>query len=134
MCHLVLYLCLEKDFMRIFKSKWFMKWANKQGIADRSLKVAVEEINAGLVDADLGGNVVKKRVAQNQGKRSGFRTILAFKAGENVFFIYGFTKNVRANVDARELIALKQLAKMLLSYNDVQLRTAIEAGGIEEVM
>ena len=119
--------------MRIFKSKWFMKWANKQGIDDRSLKIAVEEINAGLVDADLGGNVVKKRVAQNQGKRSGFRTILAFKTGENVFFIYGFTKNVRANVDARELKALKQLAKMLLSYNDVQLRQAIEAGGIEEV-
>jgi len=71
--------------MRIFKSKWFMKWANKQGIDDRSLKAAVEEINAGLVDA-------------------------------------------------RELKALKQLAKMLLSYNDVQLRKALEAGGIEEVM
>lgn len=119
--------------MRIFKSKWFSRWANKYGLKDEALKVAIEEINVGLVDADLGGHVFKKRIAQRQGKRGGFRTILVFQTGDKVFFIYGFAKRVRSNVNANELKALKHLAKELLSYNDVQLRQAIEAGGIEEV-
>jgi hypothetical protein len=59
----------------------------------------VAKINQGLVDARLGGQVVKKRVAlPGRGKRSNARTVLAFKQGEKAFLVYGFAKNQRAKI------------------------------------
>ena len=119
--------------MRVFKTKWFSKWAIREGLTDVLLKAAVEEIKSGLVEADLGGNVFKKRVPLNQrGKSSSARTILAFKQNEDVFFVYGFSKNVRTNISHKELKALKLLAKELLNYSNEQLDKAINAGVIEE--
>ena len=119
--------------MRVFKTKWFSKWAIKEGLTDVLLIAAVEEIKTGLVEADLGGNVFKKRVPfKRRGKSSSARTILAFKQNEDVFFIYGFSKNVRTNISHKELKALKLLAKELLNYSNEQLDKAINAGVIEE--
>ena len=65
--------------MRIFKTRWFQRWAKKEGLADEVLLTAVREMEQGLVDADLGGSVYKKRVPiQERGKRGGVRTLLAF--------------------------------------------------------
>ena len=115
--------------MRIYKSKWFTKWADKEGLSDEALKEAVSEMEKGLIDADLGGHVYKKRVPiEGQGKSSGLRTILALKVGNKAFFMYGFPKNARDNIDSKELKAFKRLAKELLGYSDAQLKKALKAG------
>lgn len=106
----------------------------KAGLTDEALCKAVVEMGQGLVDADLGGHVVKKRVAlPGQGKRGGARTIVATKLAERWFFLYGFGKNERANIDQDELKVLREMAKELLAFDDRQLATALMAGEIVEV-
>ncbi|WP_335808130.1 type II toxin-antitoxin system RelE/ParE family toxin [Vreelandella populi] len=101
---------------------------------DAALLAAVEEIERGLIDADLGGHMVKKRVAiDGRGKSGGVRTLLAYKIANKAFFVYGFAKNARANISADELKALKHLAKELLSYSDRVLTEAIKHGALIEV-
>ena len=76
---------------------------------------AAYEISNGLVEASLGGSVYKKRVAsQGRGKSGGVRTLIAFRAKDKVFFMYGFAKNQRDNIKANELKALKTMASELL--------------------
>ena len=85
--------------IRIFKSKWFVKFARKNRISDDALKAAAAEIEAGSFDADLGGHVFKQRIARDgQGKLGGYRTIVLFKQSERAFFVYGFAKNERDNI------------------------------------
>lgn len=121
--------------MRTFKLKLFKKWAKKEGLTETSLKKAIKEIENGLIDADLGGHVYKKRVGiQGRGKRGGVRTLIAFKIEENAFFMYGFAKNQLDNIEEDELRALKRLATELLGYSDNDLETAMEAGEIIEVL
>jgi hypothetical protein len=115
--------------MRIFKNKTFNKWAVKEGLDDNALRMAVDEVGRGLIDADLGSHVVKKRVAiGGRGKSGGVRTLLAYKIADKAFFVYGFAKNARANISADELKALKHLAKELLSYSDKHLLEAMKNG------
>jgi hypothetical protein len=120
--------------MRIYKSKWFNKWADKEGLTDEALKDAVKEIEDGLIDADLGGHVYKKRAdIEGQGKSGGLRTILAFKVDNKAFFMFGFPKNERSNVSSKELKVLKAIAKELLGYTAPQLKKAVNAGSLIEV-
>ena len=119
--------------MRIFKNRPFSKWASKEGLNDALLLAAVDEMERGLIDANLGGHVVKKRVAVGgQGKSGGMRTLLAYRVGDKAFFVYGFAKSARANISADELRALKYLAKELLSYSDRALAKAIKSGALIE--
>ncbi len=120
--------------MRIFKNKVFSQWAAKEGLDDDALRAAVDEMERGLIDADLGGHIVKKRVAVGgRGKSGGVRALLVFKVGNQAFFVYGFAKNARANINAVELKALKHLAKELLGYSDKALTEAIKHGALIEV-
>jgi hypothetical protein len=120
--------------MRIYKTRSFDKWAAKEGLADPVLAAAVAEMEAGLIDAELGGQVVKKRVSlAGRGKRGGARTLLAYRQGDRAFFVYGFAKNERDNIDAKELKALKQLAAIQLGWNDTQLVHALHEGTLIEV-
>lgn len=120
--------------MRIFKSKWFHKWAEKEGLTDEALKEAVKEMAEGLVDADLGTHVYKKRAAiEGQGKSGGLRTILAFKVGNKSFFMFGFAKNQRDNITEKELKTFKKMSKEYWGYSSVKLNKAIETGSLIEV-
>lgn len=120
--------------MRIFKNKAFSKWAVKEKVSDQALKDAVEEIGNGLVEANLGGHLYKKRVAVGgKGKSGGVRTLLAFKVDDKTFFIYGFAKNARPNIKDDEEKALKKYAAELLGYSDKQLKRAVESGVLIEV-
>jgi len=122
------------ESIRIYKLKWFKRWASKEGVSDGLLKVAIAEMQKGLVDADLGANVYKKRVPLlGQGKSGSLRTLIAFQVDNKAFFIYGFSKNVRSNVSVKETKALKLLAKELLNYSDAQLMKAIDSGSVVEV-
>ncbi len=120
--------------MQALKTKAFAGWADGDGLSDAALAAAVAEMEAGLIDARLGGQVVKKRVAlPGRGKRSGARTLVAFKQDEKAFFVYGFAKNERANISDKELKALKLLAKELLNYPAEMLAKAIKAGELIEI-
>jgi hypothetical protein len=120
--------------MRIFKTKWFTKWAAKEGLTDEALQTAVAEIAQGLLDANLGGHVYKKRVGvQGRGKRGSVRTLLAFQVEEKACFMYGFAKNQRANISDKELQALKRLAAEIVAYSDQALKQALQAGELSEV-
>ncbi|MEE9358619.1 type II toxin-antitoxin system RelE/ParE family toxin [Candidatus Vondammii sp. HM_W22] len=121
--------------MKTYKTKWFHKWAVKEGVMDESLVSAVQEISSGLIDADLGGHVVKKRVGlHGRGKRGGVRTLVAFRHEDKAFFIYGFAKNERANITQKELKALRILAAELLHYGTAALEQAVDAEELIEVI
>ncbi|MDD2864724.1 MAG: type II toxin-antitoxin system RelE/ParE family toxin [Methylococcales bacterium] len=112
---------------RIFKNKSFSRFAKKANICDSDLCQAVSNAEQGLIDADLGGGVIKQRVArQGAGKSSGFRTMILFKIKSRAFFVYGFSKNEQDNISDDDLVSLKKLAKNILSYSDEELNTAIQ--------
>ena len=118
--------------MRIFKAKGFKP--GKEGLGDAALRAAIEEIEAGLVDGHLGGELVKKRIArQGQGKNRGFRTIVAVRVGQRAFFLYCFAKNQRDNIKGTELAALKRLATELMAYSEAELDKALERGALVEI-
>jgi len=120
---------------RIFRTRTFTRWMRKAGLADEALSRAVSEMAQGLVDADLGGNVVKKRVAlSGRGKRGGARTIVATNWGDRWFFLYGFGKNERANIDQDEMRLFQEVAKELLGFDDRRIAEALSAGEIVEVL
>jgi hypothetical protein len=102
--------------MKVYKTRWFERWARKQNIEDLTLCNAVREIAAGLYDADLGGGLIKKRIARpGKGKSGGFRTLLATNKGDLWIFIYGFPKSKRSNIGKDEEQQLKKSAEDLLS-------------------
>jgi len=120
--------------VRVFVTKVFARFARKERIHDRQLREAVTRAETGLVDADLGGNLVKQRVARAGGGRSGgFRTIIAYRTAHRSVFLYGFPKSERANIDDRELANLKTLAKHYLSFTDLQIVRALEQSELSEV-
>lgn len=103
-------------------------------MSDRDLHAAIAEMQAGLVDARLGGGLVKKRVARpGQGKRGGYRMLAASNFGERWVFMFGFAKNERDNIDDEELRLMKRIASALLGMNDSKLREAVTAGELMEI-
>lgn len=118
----------------VFVTRWFNRWARKEGILDRSLCRAIDEIERGLIDANLGGNLYKKRVAApGRGKRGSHRTLVAFKSGDKSFFVYGFAKNKKDNIDNDEKRAFKALAKEYFDLGDNELKKALDNGRFRQL-
>lgn len=121
--------------MRIFTSRWFQRFGRKEGIADAALREAVARAEKGQVDADLGGEVIKQRIARpGQGRSKGYRTIILFRRGEKAFFVYGFSKSQRANIDADEERQFKEAAKHVLALTEKQLAELLKKGDFGEVV
>ena len=103
---------------RIFKTRHFARWSRKAVLMDAALWQAVDEMSNGLIDADLGGNVLKKRVAMpGRGKSAGARVLVATRKADRWFFVFGFEKNERASVSPTELEALQEQARALLALS-----------------
>lgn len=120
--------------MSIYKTRSFARWVKREGLADRDLCDAVVEMQKGLIDARLGGGLIKKRVARSgHGKRGGYRVILASNLGDRWVFMFGFAKNERDNVDDDELRLMKRLASAFLEMDDRMLRQALTSGEILEI-
>lgn len=120
--------------MRIFKNTWFTRFAKREKISDDALCKAVSEAEKGIVAADLGGQVIKQRVARpRQGKSGGYRTIIIFRQCDKSFFVYGFAKSDRDNIDKAELEVFRQAAIHLLALDDEQLAILLENGALTEV-
>jgi hypothetical protein len=121
--------------VRVFKNKPFARFARKARLLDGQLWRSIEDIGRGLVDADLGGGVIKQRIARvGGGKSGGFRTIILLKAGERAFFVRGFAKNELDNIRDDELAALKILAAQMLAYDDAALALALSEGILMEII
>lgn len=120
--------------MRTFKTKAFTRFADKAGIADVALCRAVRDTERGLVAADLGGGVIKQRIARSgQGKSGGFRALIVFRAVTRAIFVHGFAKSEKDNIEKDELVALKKLAAELLGYDDKALAQVVASGVLLEV-
>jgi hypothetical protein len=120
--------------VRTFKTKAFTRFADKADIPDSALCRAVGEAERGLVAADLGGGVIKQRIARpGQGKSGGFRTLIVFRTSVRAVFIHGFAKSEKDNVERNELAALKKLAVELLAYDDQTMTRVVGSGALMEV-
>jgi hypothetical protein len=120
--------------MRIFKTRHFTKWMRKSGLTDDLLVQAVTEMQQGLIDANLGSGLFKKRIGiAGRGKRGGVRTLVATNKDDRWFFVYGFEKNVLDNISSKAVAGLQDLASDLLSLDDSQLNVAVEKEVIEEI-
>jgi hypothetical protein len=120
--------------IRAFKTRHFSRWMRKMELTDNSLCAAVLEMAQGLIDADLGGGVVKKRVGlAGRGKRGGARTLVATNKGNRWFFLFGFEKNDRANISAEEKEALQSIARDLLARTGKDLDAQVEDGTLQEI-
>jgi hypothetical protein len=120
--------------VRIFKNTWFTRFAGKEGITDTELEEAVNRLEAGQAEADLGGGVFKMRMArQGEGKAGSYRVIVFFKSEERTFFVYGFAKSVMANISDKQLKNFKKTAKVVLDLTDNQLNDTIKEGTYLEI-
>ena len=122
------------EYTLIYKTKDFASSTKKESLSDKDLITACKEMSNGLYDADLGGNVYKKRIAsKNKGKSGGYRTIIGAAIGDKYFFLYAFAKSSKANINSKEKLALKELAKLFLSFSSGDLNGLIETGELIKV-
>ena len=120
--------------MRIFETKWFARFARKEKIEGGRLREAIARAEQGNIDAELGGNLIKQRVArEGQGRSGGYRAVIAYHTKTRSAFLYGFAKNQLQNISADDLEDIKRTAKRFLSMNDEELEKAVAASELIEV-
>ena len=120
--------------MNVYLSKAFTRLARREGLTDVHICQAVAEMNTGLIDANLGAGLFKKRIAMpGQGKRGSWRALLGFQAGKKAFFLYLFPKNSRDNIEDDEIKALKRLTRYYLTLKPSEIKTALQCGELNEV-
>ena len=119
---------------RILKTRTFDRWLRKTLLSNTALLKAIAGMERGLVDADLGGNVYKKRAAlPGRGKSGSTRTLIATTREDRWIFMYGFEKNERENITQAELAYLQGIAQIFLTYSSDELQLAIAKGEFLEV-
>ena len=120
--------------MQILKTRWFARFARREGLSEGSLRVAIKRAEQGLVDADLGGGLIKQRVArQGQGRSGGYRVLVAYRAMGRAVFLFSFAKSERENIGSDELVLLRELAKNWLSADVAKICNEIEIGNLQEI-
>lgn len=123
-----------KFVIRIYKSKWFAKFAKKEIITDNALCKAIKDAEDGKIDADLGGGVIKQRIArENAGKSGGYRSIILYRYADKAFFVYGYSKSKQDNISKAEVLAFRDMAELVLSLPESEVEILLKAGIYEEV-
>ncbi|HKU24563.1 MAG TPA: type II toxin-antitoxin system RelE/ParE family toxin [Candidatus Sulfotelmatobacter sp.] len=118
----------------MFKNGWFERFVRKEKLADLALQEAVQRAESGLIDADLGGGVIKQRVARpGKGKSGGYRTLIMFRQGDRAIFAFGFAKSAQANISKADLALLKEAATEALGWNDEDLERLVASGALVEI-
>jgi len=121
--------------LRVFRTKEFTRFAKRERIGDRALCDAVARAERGLIDADLGGGLIKQRVARpGQGRSGGFRTLIVYRAAARSVFVYGFAKSERANIGPDELMFWRKVASAFLTMAEAAIAASIVTGEIMEIM
>lgn len=125
---------IEKERPCIYKTRWFVKFATREGISDATLVAAIDRASRGQVDSDLGGGLIKQRVAREcAGKSGGYRTLVFFRSEERAIFAFGFAKSDKANIGAAELKVYKKAAKIVLALTHAQIDTEVHEERLFEV-
>jgi hypothetical protein len=120
--------------LRVYRMKAFSRFQRKEGIEDDALREVIRRVSRGLVDADLGGGIIKQRVARKgQGRSGGFRTIIAYRAGARAVFLHGFAKSQKDNIAVDELDALRQIGGTLLRADQKELDRMISGDRLTEL-
>jgi hypothetical protein len=120
--------------VQILKTKGLVRFARRERVTDTSLREAIERAERGLIDADLGGGLIKQRVARpGQGRSGGFRVIVAYRVKGRAVFLYGFAKNERDNIDSDELQVFRTIGANWLAANAATIKQAIEDGDLQEI-
>lgn len=120
--------------MRVFKTKGFARFARRQQIDDGALCEAISRAEQGLIDADLGGGVIKQRIPRlGQGRSGGYRTIVLYRLEARAVFVDGFAKSSLDNIDDDDLERFRQLAAEFLSYDAKQIGKLVKSGAWIEV-
>lgn len=120
--------------MRIYKTRPFNRFCLRSDIEDAILIAAVKRAEIGLIDADLGGGVIKQRLARKgQGKSGGYRIILLLKVSEMCFIVHGYPKKEKDNLTTKEEKAFKEMAKHMLNMSTPHLLKLIQNRDIIEV-
>jgi hypothetical protein len=120
--------------VRVYKTKPFARFQRREWISDESLCRTIADAEAGLIEADLGGGLIKQRIGRaGSGKRGGYRTVIAYRKETRAFFLLGFAKSVRTNIDDDELATLKRRAAGLLAAADEALDAMIADEELTEV-
>ncbi len=121
--------------MRVFLTRPFDRFIAHEGIDEAVLCEAILRAGKGLIDADLGGGVIKQRLARKgQGRSGGFRTIILFRQDVRSFFVYGFAKNEQENINRNELKAFRKLASEMLALDEDALISAMQKATIREIV
>ena len=119
---------------RVYKNRWFAKFATREGISEAALLEAVAQADGGQIDADLGGGLIKQRIArEGGGKSGGYRTLVFFRHEERAVFAFGFAKSGKANLNAVELRMYKQAARIVLALTQAQIDTEVREARLFEV-
>jgi hypothetical protein len=120
--------------VRIYKTKWVGRFTRRERIRDSDLAEAVRRAGRGLIDADLGGGIIKQRVARaGQGRSGGFRMLLAYREGHRAVFLYGFAKSERENIADDELETLREIGAVWLAADAQRITKAVKENALQEV-
>ncbi|MBD8170373.1 type II toxin-antitoxin system RelE/ParE family toxin [Erwinia persicina] len=126
----------DEDEVEVYVVSAFSEKAQKEAVSDDSLLKAAEEIVNGLIDANLSGSLVKKRIAsgnRNTGRSDGNRAIVSIKRGKKLFYLYLFSKKEKDNITKKELKALKEFGELMFSYSDEQLNDMVSKGVLRKL-
>ena len=121
--------------MQVYAIKGFERFRRKERISKKVLVEAIDRAISGLIDADLGGGLVKQRVARpGQGKRGGYRTIIAYQSGKRAVFLFGFAKNAKDNIAPDDLAHWRLIGADLLGAPEKAIEQAIADDELMEVV
>jgi hypothetical protein len=120
--------------MRVFLTKWMVRFARRECIPLANLSEAIGRAEAGLIGADLGGGLIKQRVARpGEGRSGGYRTIVAYRRAGRAVFLYGFAKQERDNIGPDELTELRKVGQNWLDASEETISEAVEQEKLQEV-
>jgi hypothetical protein len=119
--------------VRVFKTKWFSRFARNESLSNKKLAEAIREIEAGLHDGDLGSGIIKKRMARaGEGKRGGYRALIVYQKNTRAVFVYGYAKNAQADLSPVELREYQKAAQIYLRLSETDIGKALQEIGYEE--
>jgi hypothetical protein len=120
--------------MRLFKTRGVARFCKSEGLGDAQLADAIARAERGLIDAALGGGLIKQRVARKgKGKSGGWRTLIAYRSGDRAVFLFGFAKSHRDNIGPDQLAQLKEAADELLALTVKQIAARLADETLFEV-
>lgn len=120
--------------MHVYLTKWMSRYIRREKIPCVDLLAAIERAEHGSIDANLGGGLIKQRIARKgKGRSGGFRTIIAYRRGQRAFFIFGFAKSERGNIGRDELASAREIGAILINAREDMLARKVAEGELEEI-